>query len=102
MQPDVPAAEWQSAYEKLLTPLPPGVYELIVHLGYDDDEMRGATSDHPDWGAAWRERDLAVVKSESFRAFLRKQGFVLIGWKDLARARRQPLTPAALRPASSG
>ncbi len=84
--PNVPAAEWQSAYEKLLTPLPPGVYELIVHLGYDDDEMRGATSDHPDWGAAWRERDLAVVKSESFRQFLRKQGFILIGWKDLARA----------------
>lgn len=85
---DVPAAEWQSAYEKLLAPLPPGAYELIVHLGYDDDEMRGATSDHPDWGAAWRERDLAVVKSDSFRAFLRKQGFVLVAWKDLARASR--------------
>jgi len=86
--PEIPAAEWQSAYEKLLAPLPPGVYELIVHLAYDDDEMRGATLDHPDWGAAWRERDLNVVKSDSFRAFLRKQGFVLVGWKDLARASR--------------
>ena len=34
----------------MLAPLPPGVYQLIVHLAYDDEEMRGATFDHPDWG----------------------------------------------------
>ncbi len=33
-------------------PLPPGVYQLIVHLAWDDEEMRGATWDHPNWGAA--------------------------------------------------
>jgi predicted glycoside hydrolase/deacetylase ChbG (UPF0249 family) len=86
--PGVPAEEWQAAYEKLLAPLPPGVYQLIVHLGYDDEEMRGATADHPDWGAAWRQSDFALVKSEGFRDFLRSQGFVPINWKDLASARR--------------
>ena len=30
-------------------PCPTGVYELIVHVAYDDEEMRGATADHPDW-----------------------------------------------------
>ena len=80
--------DWPQAYEKLLAPLPPGVYQLIVHLAYDDEEMRGATFDHPDWGAAWRQNDLELVKSSRFRDFLREQRFVLVGWKDLARAAR--------------
>ena len=86
--PGVPPERWLAAYRELLAPLPPGVYQLIVHLAYDDEEMRGATWDHPDWGAAWRQADLDLVRSEEFRAFLREQGFVLIGWRDLARAMR--------------
>lgn len=86
--PGVPASEWQAAYEKILAPLPPGVYQLIVHLAYDDEEMRGATSDHPDWGAAWRQQDLDLVKSESFRKFLADQKFILVGWRELAKAAR--------------
>lgn len=85
--PGVAAADWQRAYEKMLAPLPPGVYQLIVHLAYDDEEMRGATSDHPDWGAAWRQQDLDLVKSESFRKFLADQKFVLVGWRELAKAK---------------
>ena len=81
--PGSPADRWLAAYESILSPLGPGVYELIVHLAYDDDEMRGATSDHPDWGAAWRQRDLDMVKSVEFRQFLKDQKFVLVGWRDL-------------------
>jgi len=62
------------------------VYELIVHLGFDDDEMRGATWNHPNWGAAWRQHDFDLVKSSEFRQFLKDQGFVLVGWKDLVHA----------------
>jgi predicted glycoside hydrolase/deacetylase ChbG (UPF0249 family) len=85
INPGVSKEDWPAAYEKLLAPLPPGVYQLIVHLGYDDEEMRGATFDHPDWGAAWRQNDLDLVKSDRFRKFLRDQRFVLAGWKDLGR-----------------
>ena len=84
--PGVPPDQWLKAYENMLQPLGPGVYELIVHLAYDDDEMRGATWNHPDWGAAWRQHDFDMVKSSEFRQFLKDQGFVLVGWKDLARA----------------
>jgi predicted glycoside hydrolase/deacetylase ChbG (UPF0249 family) len=87
--PGVSAADWRAAYEKLLQPLPAGVYELIVHLAYDDEEMRGATADHPDWGAAWRQNDLDLVKSPDFQSFLKKEGFVLVSWSDLGRARRK-------------
>jgi predicted glycoside hydrolase/deacetylase ChbG (UPF0249 family) len=85
--PGAPVAEWPAAYEKLLTALTPGVYQLIVHLAYDDDEMRGATWDHPNWGAAWRQADFDLVKSQRFRDFLRAQGFTVVKWGDLGRAR---------------
>lgn len=86
INPGVPLSGWRSAYEQLLAPLPPGVYQLIVHLAYDDEEMRGATWDHPDWGAAWRQADLDLVRSDGFRRFLEAQQFVLITWADLRRA----------------
>ncbi|HYT74285.1 MAG TPA: polysaccharide deacetylase family protein, partial [Vicinamibacterales bacterium] len=88
VEPGVTPAGWLDAYRTLLTPLGPGVYQLIVHLGYDDDEMRGATSDHPNWGARWRQSDFDMVKSQAFRDFLRERGFTLIGWRDLGKARK--------------
>ena len=86
ISPGVTADQWLKTYEGILQPLGPGVYELIVHLAYDDEEMRGATWDHPNWGAAWRQQDFNLVKSPEFRKFLKDQGFILVGWKDLARA----------------
>jgi chitin disaccharide deacetylase len=88
MSPGVTAAQWLARYEEILRPLPPGVYQLTVHLGHDDAEMRAATSDHPDWGAGWRQQDYDLVRSEAFAKFLREQGFVLVGWRDIARARQ--------------
>lgn len=85
LSPGVPADGWLEAYEKLLAPLQPGVYQLIVHLAHDDEELQGATAGHPDWGAAWRQHDFDLVGSAAFREFLKQQGFVLINWGDLAR-----------------
>jgi predicted glycoside hydrolase/deacetylase ChbG (UPF0249 family) len=86
MQPGVATEKWVDAYEQMLRPLPPGVYQLRVHLAYDDEEMRAATADHPDWGAAWRQADFDMVRNLAFQRFLREQGFQLVRWKDLARA----------------
>ena len=86
ISPGVAPDQWLKTYEQMLQPLGPGVYELIVHLGFDDDEMRGATWNHPNWGAAWRQHDFDMVKNPEFRQFLKDQNFVLVGWKDLVRA----------------
>jgi chitin disaccharide deacetylase len=86
IDPGVPAEKWTAWYEDQLKPLGPGVYQIIVHLAFDDDEMRGIAKDHPDWGAAWRQHDFDMVKSTEFHQFLKDQGFTLVGWKDLAKA----------------
>jgi chitin disaccharide deacetylase len=86
--PGVSREQWVETYKRMLEPLGPGVYELILHLGYDDEEMRGATFDHPDWGAAWRQWDFDLVRSAEFRDWLKQQGFQLITWREVAKARR--------------
>ncbi len=87
INPGITPDRWEAEYERLLSPLPPGVYQLIVHLAYDDDEMRGATWDHPNWGAAWRQSDLELVKSAAFQDFLKQQQFKLMTWRELGKAR---------------
>ena len=94
----VPKSRWFDAYKKMLGLLPVGAYQLVVHLGYDDAEMQGATADHPHWGSEWRQNDFDMVRSAEFQQFLKDQGFILISWKDLARA--LPLRPDAASQAS--
>lgn len=86
MVPGVPQSQWLDAYKKMLAPLPPGTYELIVHLAHNDAEIQGATADHPDWGAQWRQNDFELVSNPDFQKFLKHQGFVLVTWKQLSKA----------------
>jgi len=88
--PGVPQAQWMDTYKKMLQPLPPGTYQLIVHLAHNDAEIQGATYDHPDWGAQWRQNDYDLVRNAEFQKFLKDHGFILISWKDLAKAAAQP------------
>jgi hypothetical protein len=86
IMPGLAQKDWLSAYEKTLDALPPGVYLLSVHLGYNDEELQAMTWDHPNWGAQWRQNDLDVVRSPDFQKFLKDKGFILIGWKELQKA----------------
>jgi chitin disaccharide deacetylase len=85
MRPGVPGKEWLNWYERELGKLPPGVYQLVVHLGYDDDEARGATEGR-NWGGKWRQTDWDAIRNPEFAKFLREQKFVLVSWGDLAKA----------------
>ena len=87
MSPGAPLNQWLETYKKMLSDLPSGVYQLIVHLGYDDEELRGMTSDRPGWwDAPWRQADLDTVRNPKFHEFLKEQGFVLVTWRQLAKA----------------
>jgi predicted glycoside hydrolase/deacetylase ChbG (UPF0249 family) len=74
---------WQDFYLKAVKNLKPGLTEMIVHLGHDDAELRAVTLDHPDFGAAWRQRDYDVVTSPEFKKALEENHVILVKWKDL-------------------
>jgi len=81
--PMVLAEQWEAFYAGLIENLEPGVTEIIVHLAYDDAEMQAATVGHPDYGAAWRQRDLAAMTSPALRRLLEQHGVHLITWREI-------------------
>ena len=82
---DVPPDKWADYYANVIRNLKPGVTEIVVHTGYDGPEMRGATDDHPNWGSAWRQRELDVLTSDAFRALLREHGVRLITFREIGK-----------------
>jgi predicted glycoside hydrolase/deacetylase ChbG (UPF0249 family) len=82
-RPGTPAENWEAAYLEIIRNLKPGLTQLIVHLGYDDAELQAISAGHPDFGAAWRQRDFDVITSPEFKKALEENHVILVGWKDL-------------------
>jgi chitin disaccharide deacetylase len=81
--PSVQPSDWKAFYTNAIQNLKPGLTELIVHLAYDDAEMRAVTIGHDDYGSAWRQRDYDVVTSPEFKKLLDDNHVILVKWKDL-------------------
>ncbi|HET9995104.1 MAG TPA: hypothetical protein VFQ18_06840 [Candidatus Acidoferrum sp.] len=81
--PTVDPNEWWNYYVKAIKNLKPGLTEIIVHLGRDELELRAVTLDHPDYGAAWRQRDYDVVTDPEFKKVLEENHVILLKWNDL-------------------
>ena len=85
INPSVGPSDWAKFYSDAIKNLEPGVTEVVIHLAYDDAEMRGATVNHPDWGAAWRQRDFDFFTSDAFRKLLQENQIKLITWRELGK-----------------
>jgi hypothetical protein len=83
IEPEITPEGWATFYTNAIKSIQPGVTEIIIHLAYDDEEMRGATADHPNWGAAWRQRDFQFFTSEAFRKLLQENQIKLITWREV-------------------
>lgn len=70
-------------YTKVLEGLDPGVHCLLIHLAYNDAEMKAMTIDHPDWGAGWRQADFDFFTSRECEKILEKEQIILITWREI-------------------
>ena len=84
IDPSVPSEKWADFYQNAIRNMQPGVTELVIHLAYDDAEMRAATRERATWGAAWRQRDFDFFTSPDFRQLLQDQHIQLITWRQIA------------------
>ena len=80
--PTVSAGQWRESYGNAIKNLRPGLWEMIVHLGHDDAELKAVTVDHPDFGSAWRQRDYDFVTSPEFKKMLDENHIILVKWRD--------------------
>jgi len=93
IDPSVPPERWAEFYKNAIRNMQPGVTELVIHLAYDDAEMRAATRERDTWGAAWRQRDFDFFTSPEFRHLLRDQHIQLVTWRQIAdRSQHQRLS----------
>jgi predicted glycoside hydrolase/deacetylase ChbG (UPF0249 family) len=90
--PEVPPEQWINWYVDTLHALSPGVTELFVHPGADDDELRAFAPGPLAWGSAWRQRDLDAMTSPAVRSALEDANVTFITWRDIGR-----LLPAPTR-----
>jgi chitin disaccharide deacetylase len=81
----VPKEGWKEFYLKAIADLKPGLTEMIVHLGYDDAELRAVTVNHDAYGSAWRQRDYDVVNSAEFKKALKDNNVVLVTWREIGK-----------------
>jgi len=86
INPGVRPEKWADFYATAVKNLQPGVTVFIIHLGFDDEEMRAATRERDTWGAAWRQRDFDFFTSSGFNALLREQNIQLVTWRELAQS----------------
>jgi predicted glycoside hydrolase/deacetylase ChbG (UPF0249 family) len=86
--PVVPAERWAAFYEEAIEGMGPGLHEIIIHVAYDDAEMQAVTIDHPDYGSAWRQRDLDVFTSDRTEVLLEKRGIELVTWRQIGERMR--------------
>lgn len=71
---------WLEAYRTGINSLKPGLNQVIVHLAFDNDEMKAITKDHDDYGSEWRQKDLDVIQSSEFKELLKTNNVILISW----------------------
>ena len=70
-------------YTDILSNLKPGLNCLIIHLAYDDDEMKALAINHTYWGAAWRQADYDFFTSKACTDLIKKENIILVTWRTL-------------------
>jgi chitin disaccharide deacetylase len=73
-------------YLSTLRELKPGLNVLLVHPGFDDEELRAITGDCRPYGAAWRQRDFEIVMGTEFQSALRENEIQLVNWRTIKSA----------------
>jgi chitin disaccharide deacetylase len=80
--------ERRARHVDALRSLQPGVSELIVHCGIDNDELRAITN-----SASRRDGDRRIFMEPEIRALIQECGIELTNWKQLRREVRSGFQP---------
>ena len=75
--------DWFNLYSSKIKSLNPGLNVFLLHLGYDNEELRAVTIDHPEYGSLWRQLDFDVFNSEEIKKVLKDNDIKLVTWGEI-------------------
>ncbi len=73
-------------YRNTLREIQPGLSMIIIHPGYDNQELQGVCEGHPYWGSRWRQNDADFFSGIICREILAEENIKLVTWKEVAKA----------------
>ena len=74
---------WKTFYLNAISDVKPGLNVLLVHLGYDTEELKAITSNHPDYGSTWRELDVKILQDKAFKKLIKSKNIHIITWRQV-------------------
>ncbi|KKN28271.1 hypothetical protein LCGC14_0856030 [marine sediment metagenome] len=70
-------------YAKVFDNLVSGLNIILIHPAFNDNEMKGITVNHPNFGSEWRQIDFDSFTDQENISKLKKNNIELITWNDL-------------------
>jgi len=70
-------------YNDVFNNLEKGFNIILVHPAFDNQEMKGITVNHPNFGSEWRQIDFDFFTNEKNRSKLRENNIELITWDNI-------------------
>ena len=77
-------------YSDLLSNLQAGITVLLIHVAYDDEEMKGVTVRHPYWNSPWRQADFDYFTSQKAKELIKSNDIKLVTWREIGAAVHKP------------
>ena len=75
--------DWYELYSNKIKSLKPGLNVFLLHLGYNNEELKAVTIDHPEYGSLWRQLDYDVFNSKEIKQLLKKENIKLVTWGEI-------------------
>ena len=75
--------DWYELYSNKIKSLKPGLNVFLLHLGYNNEELKAVTIDHPEYGSLWRQLDYDVFNSKEIKKLLKKEDIKLVTWGEI-------------------
>ena len=75
--------DWYELYSKKIKSLQPGLNVFLLHLGYDNEELKAVTIDHPEYGSLWRQLDYDVFNSKEIKQLIKDEEIKLVTWGEI-------------------
>lgn len=81
--PEVYHSGMKEYYNEVLTNLSPGLSCLLIHVAYDNEEMKAVTINQEYWGSAWRQIDYDYFTSPECVELLKSNNIYIVTWKEI-------------------